>query len=154
MQVHLRSVTDIPRQIPHRFPLFRLAIHCSSSLPNSGIWLNSSPFSSAGILLDDKCNRIRLTQRLGFLLYELHKCSCREILHYLAALARAYSPDTPVNDIIKDVSVFSSQLEPAGLECEDGKHLDRITLFLFESGKSRIWHATRSYIFPGSNPVI
>ena len=81
-----------------------------------------------------------------------HKCRCGAQIDALGRhplsckLSAGRIPrHRALNDSIKralDKAGFPSQLEPVGLDREDGKRPDGLTIFPYKAGKCLIWDAT------------
>ena len=139
----------------------KLASLVSSSQNCSGAWLNCLPNSATGGLLDDKSFRIAISFYLGLRLCSPHKCRCGAQIDVLGRhplsckLSAGRIPrHCALNDLIKSAlnkAGFSSQLEPVGLDREDGKRPDGLTIFPYKAGKCLIWDATCSDSFSPSH---
>ncbi|KAI5731208.1 hypothetical protein M8J77_006335 [Diaphorina citri] len=128
------------------------ARYLASTQKESNAWLQALPSRSVGTLLDNNTFRISLALRLGSPLCSPHTCVCGERVsavgtHGLSCVKSAgrASRHSQLNDIICRALVSAgvpSVLEPVGLQRDDGRRPDGMSLVPWKDGKCVVWDAT------------
>ena len=118
----------------------------------SGAWLNALPLPALGTWMDDDSLRIAVGLRVGAIVCEPHKCKCSAQVdstgHHGLSCSKGtgrYSRHSALNDVIKRALVTASVpaiLEPPGLERENNKRPDGMTLAPWKNGKALVWDVT------------
>ena len=129
----------------------------------SGAWLHALPSPALGTLLDPDCLRIAVALRVGARICEPHKCRCGALVDRLGhhPLSCRYSAGrhprhANLNDIIKralTTAGIKCTLEPPGLDREDGRRPDGLTVFPFRNGMPLVWDATCVDTFAATHVV-
>ena len=124
----------------------------SICLDHASDWLYSIPISSLGLKLSDSHLRAICALQNGSMLCQQHICSCGKTAdpfgrHGLSCKKQVgrHPRHSQVNDLIKRAlssADFPSRLEPQGLERNDGKRPDGLTLFPYKEGKCLVWDFT------------
>ena len=124
-----------------------------------GNWLNASPVSSFGTLLDPENFRVAIALSVGADVCILHSCRCVGRmdsigLHGLFCKYSAgrFSRHSVMNDMIKRAlqkAGLPSVLKPPGFDRGDDSRPDGITVFPFSGGWSLVWEYTRVGSFSG-----
>ncbi len=131
---------------------YQRASALAASHPHSGAWLTALPIPANGCLLTNETFQIGVCQRVLAKLCHKHTCRCgKEVdeygLHPLSCSKSAgrFPRHTELNAIVRRAlqsAGIPSLLEPVGLDREDGKRPDGMTIMPFSSGKSLVWDAT------------
>jgi hypothetical protein len=118
----------------------------------SRTWFNAMPISTLGNLLNDDSSRVSVAVRLDALVCWPHKCRCGGYVeasgHHDSSCKRSVGRSTrysSLNDVVKRVLVSASVhaiLGLPGLECENGKRPDGMTLVSWKQGKALVWDVT------------
>uniref|UniRef100_A0A8D8ZUA8 Uncharacterized protein n=2 Tax=Cacopsylla melanoneura TaxID=428564 RepID=A0A8D8ZUA8_9HEMI len=118
----------------------------------SGAWLNVYPSKNIGTLLNDQSFQICIGQRLGCNICRKFTCKCGRTvdekgLHPLSCEKSSgrYFRHAEVNNILKRAlgSIdIPAQLEPTGLDRNDGKRPDGATIVPWRMGQSLVWDFT------------
>ena len=127
----------------------------------SGAWLNAPPVTSLGLRMDDDTITISASIRLGLAFCRPHHCTlCGAFVDELALHGLSchkspgrHSRHNAINDIIHRTLTAAGvpcQLEPHGLNRDDGKRPDGVTLLPWKDGRPLIWDATCSDTFATS----
>lgn len=127
----------------------------------AGAWLNAFPSKNVGMLMDDKSFQVAVGLRLGCEICREFKCVCGRIvdrkgLHPLSCPKNTgrYFRHAEVNSIIKKALISAdvpAQLEPTGLDRNDGKRPDGATIIPWSMGKCLVWDFTCSDTYASSN---
>ena len=118
----------------------------------SGAWLHAVPVPCLSTHLDPETLRIAVALRLGGRICEPHSCRCGAQIdgyghHGLSCRLSAgrHSRHAELNDIVKRALVkcgVPSVLEPLGMDRNDGRRPDGVTMFPYKLGRSLVWDAT------------
>ena len=125
--------------------------------PHSGAWLNVTALPtrvpSLGLHLGDAYIRVATAVRVGTLICEPNACRCSQRVDKLGhhGLSCRYCAGrllrhANLNDVMKRVLVVAgilSWLEPSGLDREDDRRQDGVTVFPYHRGKSLCWDSLR-----------
>jgi len=121
-------------------------------VPHSGDWLLALPIANCGLRLDDEAVRVAVGMRLGFSLCVPHNCYCGTLVDAqgLHAMVCKKAPGKIArkrvfNDIIwraVGAAGIPAVKEPSGLDRQDGKRPDRLTLIPWHGGRSLVWDVT------------
>ena len=133
----------------------------SAATPESGAWLRALPAPSLGTLLDNDTLRISIALRVGAAVCSPHRCKCDLLADsqgYHSLTCRYSAGRHPRHTALNDVlgrSLLSagipSLLEPSGMDREDGKRPDGVTIFPFSNGLPLVWDATCVNTFADSH---
>lgn len=147
----LPIITSIFNSIPRNDDISKARL-LSVSRKESGDWLNAVPSPQLGTLLDPESLRISVALRLGIKIYYNHVCVCGkksdEFGHHALACAKSAGRSSrhhAINDLIKRALLSAdipSILEPLGIDRDDGKRVDGITMIPWKNGKQLTWDAT------------
>ena len=117
-----------------------------------GAWLNASPVSSLGTLLDPESIRVAIALRVGADVCIPHSCRCGGRMDSIGlhGMSCKYSAGcspkhSAMNDVIKRAlqkAGLPPVLEPPGLDRGDGSRPDGITVFPFSEVRSLVWDCT------------
>lgn len=135
----------------------------SAKAPHSGDWLHTMPITSIGLRLSSEQIRCAVALRLGTRLCEPHQCPCGHSvdargLHSLSCKKSTgrIQRHNELNDIIQRSLVRANvpaKKEPPGLNREDGKRPDGVTLIPWARGKCLVWDVTVPDTFASSHVV-
>ena len=147
--LYLRRHKELLRTAPSDIERSRIQ---SISLDHATDWLYAIPVSSLGLKLSNSHLRTVCALRNGSMICQQHLCICSETVdqlgwHGLSCKKQIgrHPRHSHVNDLIKRASQsadFPSRLEPQGLERNDGKRPDGLTLFPFKDSKPLVWDFT------------
>jgi hypothetical protein len=122
------------------------------SQKESGDWINAIPSPNLGTLLDPESLRISVALRLGLKIYSAHTCVCGktadELGHHALSCTKSAGRSSrhhALNDLIKRALLSAeipSILEPLGIDRDDGKRVDGITMIPWNKGRQLTWDAT------------
>ena len=127
----------------------------ASTQPGSGAWIAAIPVPNLGTQLTPEELRIAIALRTGSRICEEHRCKCGKIAdkhgHHLLSCyfnEGRLLHHAALNDIIfralKSAGI-ASELEPEGLNRDDGTRPDGITMFPFNQGRPFCWDALGNY---------
>ena len=124
----------------------------ASAQPDSGSWIEVIPVPNLGTHLTPEELRIAIALRTGSRICEEHRCKCGKIVdkhgyHLLSCYFNVgrLPRHAAINDIIfraLSSAGMVSELEPEGLNQNDGTRPDGITRFPFSRGRPLCWDAT------------
>ena len=125
----------------------------AASQPYTAAWLQAVPVPSLGLHLDEETVRVAVALRLGASICERHRChlcgrQVDELGHHGLSCAKSAGRllrHAHLNDVVKRglaSAGIPAILEPVGLDREDGKRPDGLTLFPYSGGKCLTWDAT------------
>lgn len=124
----------------------------ASSEKVSSKWLQVIPSSQLGLLMDDNTARIAVALRLGSQICEEHICQCGSLVdrkgrHGLSCKFSSgrFSRHCAINKIISNAlssAGFPNIIEPPGINREDGKRPNGMTLIPWFRGKALLWDVT------------
>jgi hypothetical protein len=132
----------------------------ASAAPHSGDWLLALPVANCGLRLDDEAVRVAVGLRLGLSICVPHKCRCgaqvdAEGIH--ATVCKKAPGRIARHQVLNDLiwRAFGSAgtpavKEPSGLNRQDGKRPDGLTLIPWQGGKSLVWDVTVVSTLAGS----
>lgn len=129
-----------------------LARFLALNVQESGAWLNTIPSKNIGTVLDDQTIRTCVALRLGYEIYRKPLCHCGAPVgdngrHGVSCpqskgrIPRHYEINQIIHRALTSAHVASS-LEPIGLNRDDGKRPDGITLVPWIKGEKMVWDAT------------
>jgi hypothetical protein len=120
--------------------------------PHSGAWITALPVAPLGLKLSDDEVRIAAALRIGAKVCEEHQCICGSRVgdrgtHGLSCnrLSGRRQRHTHLNHVISralQTAQHPNVLEPPGLNREDNKRPDGMTLVPWEEGRSLLWDVT------------
>ena len=144
-ETYFRELVEPSNQL-HRARLF------AAVEPHSGAWLKAVPLAKLGLHLDDATVRVSVALRLGAPICEIHSCRCGRRVDRLGhhGLSCRYSAGrfprhANLNDVVKRALAAAGMpacLEPVGLDRENGRRPDGVTVFPYSQGKCLVWDAT------------
>jgi len=124
----------------------------ASGAPHSGDWLLALPIANCGLKLEDEAVRVAVSMRLGLDLCVPHKCQCGSDIDAKgrhAMVCKKASGKIARHQVLNDVMWWAlnaagipATKEPSGLNRQDGKRPDGLTLILWQDGKPLIWDIT------------
>lgn len=128
--------------------------------PESGYWLNAIPSKNVGTFLNNNQLRIAVALRLGCNICQQHKCTCGGQVysngrHGLSCKNSkgTFPKHADMNAIIAkgfgSINV-PTRLEPTGLNRDDGKRPDGMTLIPWMKGRVLVWDSTCADTFANS----
>jgi len=137
-----------------------MACYLASVAPHSGDWLLALPIANCGLRLEDEAVRVAVGMRLGLTLCVPHKCHCgsdvdaqgRHAMVCKKAPGRVARHQV-LNDIILraiNAADVPAVKEPSGLNRQDGKRPDGLSLIPWQSGKPLLWDVTVASTLAGS----
>ena len=138
----------------------QMACYLASVAPHSGDWLLALPIANCGLRLDDEAVRVAVGMRLGLTLCVPHKCHCgsdvdaqgRHAMVCKKAPGRVARHQV-LNDIILraiNAADVPAVKEPSGLNRQDGKRPDGLSLIPWQSGKPLLWVVAVASTLAGS----
>jgi len=120
----------------------------TAQAPHSGDWLLALPIAHCGLRLDDDTVRVAVGMWLGLSLCVPHNCHCGTLVDAqgLHAMVCKKAPGKitrhhVLNDIIWrafGAAGIPTVKEPSGLDRQDGKRPDALTLILWQGGCSLV----------------
>ena len=138
----------------------QMACYLASVAPHSGDWLLALPIANCGLRLEDEAVRVAVGMRLGLTLCVPHKCHCGSDVdaHGRHAMVCKKAPGRVarhqvLNDIILraiNAADVPAVKEPSGLNRQDGKRPDGLSLIPWQSGKPLLWDVTVASTLAGS----
>ena len=141
-----------------------LACFKAASCAESGVWLNCVPNKRVGTFIDNDTLRIGVALRVGLTVCIPHRCKCGTMVdtfgtHPLSCRFSAgrIPRHSAINDVVRrglSAAGILSILEPSGLDRDDGKRPDGITVYSYSCGRCLIWDATCVNTFASSNITI
>ena len=141
-------------------PRARARLLASASY-ESGVWLNVLPVSSLGLRMDDDTIRVAVGLRLGTSLCNPHICrQCGAEVDILGTHGLSCSRSqgrhfrhAALNDIVHQSLTSArvpARLEPIGLQRNDGKRPDGVTMVPWSFGRQLVWDVTTPNTFAPS----
>jgi len=127
----------------------QMAWYLASGAPHSGDWLLALPIANCGLRLKDEAVRVAIGMRLGLDLCVSHRRQCGSDVDaqgYHAMVCKEAPGKIARHQVLNDViwralnaaGIFATK-EPSGLNRQDGKCLDGLTLIPWQGGKPLIW---------------
>ena len=120
--------------------------------PHSGDWLLALPIANCGLKLEDEAVRVAVSMRLGLDLCVPHRCQCGSDVDAQGCHAMVCKKATGkiarhqvLNDVIwqaLNAAGIPATKEPSGLNRQDGKRPDGLTVILWQVGKFLLWDVT------------
>jgi len=117
--------------------------------PHSGDWLLALPIANCGLCLHDKAVSVAVGMQLGLSLCVPHDCHCGTLVDAqgLHAMVCKKAPGKiarhhVLNDIIWrafGAAGIPAVQKPSGLDRQDGKRPDGLTLIPWQGGRSLVW---------------
>ena len=138
----------------------QMACYLASVAPHSDDWLLALPIANCGLRLEDEAVRVAVGMRLGLTLCVLHKCHCGSDIDATADMPTWSARKHLVG--LQDIKCSTTILrainaadvpavkEPSGLNRQDGKRPDRLSLIPWQSGKPLLWDVTVASTLAGS----
>ena len=104
-----------------------------------GNWLNASPVSAFGTLLDPESFRVAIALSVGADVCILHSCRCVGRMDSIGLLIKRALQKAGLPSVLK----------PPWFDRGDDSRPDGITVFPFSGGRSLVWDYTRVGSFSG-----
>ena len=133
----------------------------ASAQPESGAWAGAIPVPSLGTQLSPEELRVAIALRTGSKICEKHRCKCKRMSDeygFHALSCRFNEGRLPRHAAINDIICRALKktntpaiLEPPGLNRNDGRRPDGLTLYPFSRGKTLAWDATCVNTFANSS---
>ena len=109
-------------------------------------WLLALPIANCGLRLDDEAVRVAVGMRLGLSLCVPHNCHCPRSSRNGLQKGTGQNRKTPCfNDVIWrafGAAGIPAVKEPSGLDRQNGKRPDLLTLIPWHGGRSLVWDVT------------
>ena len=133
----------------------------AAAQPESGAWIYAIPVPNLGTRLSPEELRIAIAFRTGAKICEKHQCKCNRMadefgFHLLSCRFNEgrLPHHAAINDIIRRALLKTNTptvLEPVGLNRDNGRTPDSLTLLPFSRGKTLAWDATCVNTFANSS---